>query len=481
MDKTIFYAARRFRHSCYLLLALVTGLVTPGCRTTRPEVRVLVTGDILLSRNVREEIKTGRSAPWADLQSLFQSADLVLGNLEGAVGSRGDSLDPGSGSPVFVIGKPAIVMLREAGFNIITVENNHSGDMGTQGKANTMNELRNCHISPVCYENSPQFFTVKGTVIALLAVNMVPGRNVQGNQLPSTELKQKLRLARNLANTVIVSVHWGSELLEWPDRRQREAAFWLVHNGADLIIGSHPHVIQKPEMVEGKPVFFSLGNHLFDQKYPETKKGLIADIRIRKGKCTCSGIITHTKPDSFYPGISSYETYHLNPVPLYCKTVRLNGYSIRPVSVSDSTGNNLVLEAFRKGRRTWYTRPMPVVSIVAAKLDGKNEYLFMLERHFSSLDGETGLRPYVYGSDHNGLVAKWRGSGLSWPLADAVISPDDETVLCALHRGDSFISPDKTSLRTRVAAYRWNGFGFTGISDSTRCIPCIKLLGNEKE
>ena len=76
-------------------------------------------------------------------------------------------------------------------------------------------------------------------------MNLVKSRDFSKNKIPSVEIKQKLRLARSLASIVIISIHWGSELLEWPNEKQREAAKWLTDNGADLIIGSHPHVVQK--------------------------------------------------------------------------------------------------------------------------------------------------------------------------------------------------------------------------------------------
>jgi hypothetical protein len=79
--------------------------------------------------------------------------------------------------------------------------------------------------------------------------------------------------------------------------------------------------------------------------------------------------------------------------------------------------------------------------------------------------------------DNLGLNARWRGSALSWHLLDAVISPLDSRVICALHRGDSFIKLDKETIDTRVAAYKWNGFGFTGITDSGICESGLKLLG----
>ncbi len=94
------------------------------------------------------------------------------------------------------------------------------------------------------------------------------------------------------------------------------------------------------------------------------------------------------------------------------------------------------------------------------------EYLFTLERHFSTLDGEKGLRPCVYEVKPEGLIPKWRGTALAWPLLDAVIVPGDKGILCARHSGDSFIVPGRGSNAKRVAAYRWKGFGFAGISDS---------------
>ena len=69
--------------------------------------------------------------------------------------------------------------------------------------------------------------------------------------------------------------------------------------------------------------------------------------------------------------------------------------------------------------------------------------IFHASRHYSSIDGEVNLRPYVYIADDKGLVAKWRGSALAWPLLDAMISPKDSKIICALHRGNSFIMPDK--------------------------------------
>ena len=81
------------------------------------------------------------------------------------------------------------------------------------------------------------------------------------------------------------------------------------------------------------------------------------------------------------------------------------------------------------------------------------------------MDGEDNLRPCVYEVRADGLVPKWRGTALAWPLLDAAFLQQQNGVLCALHRGDSFLVSEPESHSRRVAAYRWNGFGFSGIDD----------------
>jgi poly-gamma-glutamate synthesis protein (capsule biosynthesis protein) len=110
---------------------------------------------------------------------------------------------------------------------------------------------------------------------------------------------------------------------------------------------------------------------------------------------------------------------------------------------------------------------LPLLSAEAGKLAGPKgpDYLFTLEKHPSPLDGEEGVRPYVYEAHEGGLVAKWRGSALNWPLLDATLLPGGDGALCALHRNDSFLALRPGAKGVRTAAYRWNGFGFSGIDD----------------
>ena len=100
------------------------------------------------------------------------------------------------------------------------------------------------------------------------------------------------------------------------------------------------------------------------------------------------------------------------------------------------------------------------------------KYIFALQNHYSTLDKEISIRPYVYAIDSLGMYAKWRGSALAFPLLDAQISPSNPQILCALHRGDSYITLSKENTDTRIMAYKWNGFGFSGLSDSIACQTC---------
>jgi poly-gamma-glutamate synthesis protein (capsule biosynthesis protein) len=107
------------------------------------------------------------------------------------------------------------------------------------------------------------------------------------------------------------------------------------------------------------------------------------------------------------------------------------------------------------------------------------QFLLSLERRASPIDSQREPRPYVYEVGPHGFLARWRGSALAWPLLDARLLPGSSGVLCALHRRDSFLMLSPESKGKRVAAYRWNGFGFDGIVDEGIISACRDLLGEQ--
>lgn len=288
---------------CALAFALLAATAAAGQVRSKDEVRLLFTGDIMMSRQVGAELKTRISSPWAGFQRLFLSADWVGGNFEGAIGQPQDCLR--ADRICLATPAPAAQTLARAGFHAVTIENNHSGDLGSGGRERTRKAFEQAALSPVYFDNSPEFFVINKTEIALIAVTTIPAADGRQQRIPSVELSEKLRLAKSRASVVIVSIHWGNELMEWPSTTQRKQAAWLIDNGADLVLGHHPHVIQRPECIEGKPVFFALGNHVFDQANPKTKEGMIADCRIRLGRLHCQALRTHAKRGSTIPVLDS--------------------------------------------------------------------------------------------------------------------------------------------------------------------------------
>jgi poly-gamma-glutamate synthesis protein (capsule biosynthesis protein) len=375
--------------------------------------------------------------------------------------------------------------LARAGFHALSTENNHSGDLGSEGRQETARALRVEGMRSVNFDGGPSFFRVGGITVAVIAVNLVPSRTGTVQDVPSVPLRQQLRLASQLAQAVIVSVHWGDELLDWPSARQREAASWLAANGASVVVGHHPHVVQPAECVSGRPVFFSVGNHLFDQKYPATKEGLIADCAIEGAGLVCGAIATRTQMRSFFPEVTGGSD--TTSTALQGCTVPLN----KPMRAEDtllyrspaSDGSSLVLEGIRDGHVAFRSRPVRTLSAELTNLAGRDQppLLLTLERHPSPLDGEDGIRPYVYEVGPRGLIARWRGSGLAWPLVDATILPGSPDLLCALHRRDSFLTLDPGAPADRVAVYQWNSFGFSGVQDAVALRACRKVWNLEEE
>jgi len=457
--------------------------VASGAQKPGKEVRLLFTGDILLSRQVRAELERRQESPWKDFENLFREADWVAGNLEGAVGPPEDCLPSAPQDPCFAVPETSVTLLRAARFRAASVENNHASDLGAAGRRQTRRALERQGLLALSYEDSPAFLRFGEITVAIISLSAVRGRDGKRVEIPSIELRRKLRLARRLSNLVMVSVHWGSELIDWPTPEQRRGAEWLIRHGADVIFGHHPHVIQAPECVLGKPVFYSLGNHLFDQKYPASKEGLVADCRIVDGKFRCGGIATRTPPGTSFPrnlGSDPSAEQALSGCEVsVSQSFTAGGFRLRPQASAPGMDRSiLVLEAFKEGRLRWKTRPSSLVSLEPGRLAGRNgpELLFALERHRSSLDDEEGLRPYVYALGPAGLIARWRGSALAWPLLDAGLLPGTDDVICALHRRDSFITLRPDSAGTRVAAYRWNGFGFSGLEDTEVVRRCRELF-----
>lgn len=476
-------SSRLKRLCCRLVLA---GLIaTGGNAYAERQTRLVFAGDVLLTREVQREITLRHDAsPWSGMASFFKGADWLMGNLEGSVGVSANCVVK-EASPCFATQPKALKYLQGAGFAAMGIENNHSADLGAGGRTVTRDMLQQNGIAAVDFEHSPGFVKINGHIFAFITLSNVPGKDNAKVEIPSNELRQKIRLAKSLADWVIVNVHWGMELADWPQAGQRDMAKWMIGKGADVIIGHHPHVIQPPECILGRPVFFSLGNHVFDQKYAETKRGVTADCTVLANRLRCSAVQTRAPMNSSFPEILTGDSSSQPPIE-NCSVALgapliVGGYTIRPrLAEKQFVDGEIVLEGVKAGARKWDVVAKRLIGIEKGRLASgieQKELLFTLEEHHSSIDQEISPRPYVYEVSNHGLVAKWRGSALAWPLVDGnLISGGDMDYLCALHRKDSFIELSPGNKETRTAVYQWNGFGFSAIDKPDLAAACERIF-----
>ena len=258
---------------------------------TEPVVELIAVGDVLLGRGVTEV-----DDPLVDVAPWLRAADLTLGNLESAIVAGGTPKSAPADEPQpIILNAPvtAVSHLTSAGFDLLSLANNHSLDFGGEGLAETSVRLQQAGIwslgvSP--NENAtyqPLIREVDGVRLAFLALNGVP-EPVNSNQWPVIG-EQWVRAewdeawavaavaeARRQADVVIVSLHWGFEYELQADPWQETAVQTLLAAGADVVLGHHPHVVQAVtvDYQSGQLVAYSLGNFVFDQTQEPTNQGL---------------------------------------------------------------------------------------------------------------------------------------------------------------------------------------------------------------
>ena len=277
---------------------------------------LIFVGDIMLSRSVGKMIekrKNDARYPFALIAEELLKADMVFGNLEGPISNRGAN----QGSIYSFRAKPRVVEgLQFAGFDILSLANNHIWDWGRDALTDTREILESNGIKGIGAgkneekANEHHIFDLKGTKIAFLAyTNLYPRRLEARGENPgiSTFETEKVhnviqRLKSEGIHLVIISFHWGNEYQNHSDGNQQKIARDLIDAGADLIVGHHPHVVQEIERYKSGVIIYSLGNFIFDQDFSkETMEGLMVKATIQKKKIVHIEPITIRISDTFQP------------------------------------------------------------------------------------------------------------------------------------------------------------------------------------
>ncbi|MFH1244419.1 MAG: CapA family protein, partial [bacterium] len=204
--------------------------------------------------------------PFIQVGKIMQESDLTYINLESPLIAN---------CPVTAVGMKFcgsaqnITGLVWAGVDVASLANNHATNYGSTGLDETVQILQKNGIA-VTGVGSPAVVT-KNTI----SVSFVSFDDVS-RSVALKELIKQIGDARAISDLVVVTFHWGAEYQSTPTTRQVTLAHTAIQAGADLVIGAHPHWVQSHELYQGKPIYYSLGNFVFDQDWSEeTKKGLV--------------------------------------------------------------------------------------------------------------------------------------------------------------------------------------------------------------
>lgn len=237
-------------------------------------ITILATGDVVPGRSVNyQTLKYGDfNWPWKNTASVLKSADLTYVNFEVPLYDN----CPVTNEGMNFCGDPKVATaVKNAGVDVANIANNHAGDHGTAGVKVTTDFLENAGIS-VTGNGQIVYQKVKGTTFAFLGYNDVTSVY---NPSPADEatIKKDVLDAKSKADVVIVGFHWGIEYTAQPSERQVKLAHAAIDDGADLILGNHPHWIQPLEFYKGKAIMYAHGNFIFDQMWSEkTEEGVVA-------------------------------------------------------------------------------------------------------------------------------------------------------------------------------------------------------------
>ncbi len=246
-------------------------------------------GDIMLSRNVAARMYEANdyTLPYTNIKDETTKADIAFANLESPFNDRGDHSVEGSlifnADPLFL---PALV---NAGFDILSTANNHTLDQGTAGLNYTYNNLKlnnvipvgtmiDCHTGSIITKNNITFGFLAYSYTAYNDGGKIPDNRVcDANDL--VQVAADIQALRSKVDQLYVSVHMGVEYTRTPNETGVKFAHTAIDSGADFIIGHHPHWIQTIEQYNGKWIFYSLGNFIFDQMFSQdTREGLAVKV-----------------------------------------------------------------------------------------------------------------------------------------------------------------------------------------------------------
>jgi poly-gamma-glutamate synthesis protein (capsule biosynthesis protein) len=258
----------------YLAILVSLILYASGSYAQSQDIKLTFVGDIMLDDLPGKYIKRGKD-PFASFAPLFKQSDKTIGNLECVVGTTGKA----ENKPYVLRAHPRVLPLIKKYFNAVSLANNHTGDYGPQAFSKMLDLLDGAGIAyfgggkDIRSAHEPIIFDVKGKRIAILGYSIFLPRSFEAlDDRPGSAwgepdyIVADIKKAKEFygADIVITYPHWGWEGDKTASAREEFLARLMIDSGADAVVGGHPHVTQNIEIYKGKPIFYSLGNFVFD-------------------------------------------------------------------------------------------------------------------------------------------------------------------------------------------------------------------------
>jgi poly-gamma-glutamate synthesis protein (capsule biosynthesis protein) len=261
----------------------VTSYVS-GYYAKKDYVQILFIGDTMLDRGIRyyANKNNGMDFIFDKIYPTLSANDLVVANLEGPITdnkslSAGSAI--GSSNNYFFTFDPSVAKtLFENNIRLVDLGNNHVLNFGQNGLDSTKKYLTDANVDYFGVPNGERSTTkdISGIKIAFVGYN-------QFVEDKPEDVVNEIKKVKLQADLVFVFCHWGNEYILTASDNQKSLGHQFVDAGADLIIGSHPHVIEPMEKYNGKRIYYSLGNFIFDQYFSEdTRNGLGVEVKINK-------------------------------------------------------------------------------------------------------------------------------------------------------------------------------------------------------
>lgn len=270
------------------------------------DIHILFGGDMMFDRSIRSiSNREGYDYILTNLTELLINKDLVVLNLEGPITNNNSiSMNSKIGTPanyIFTFEPLVTSTLLKNNIKLVNLGNNHILNQGSSGLVETKEHLTKSGISYFGNINGNEYH-VYSTDIKGLKFSFINYNEFMDNGLSITLDQIKNASASDF---IVVYAHWGPEYVKTATSDQMTLAHGFIDAGADLVIGTHPHVIQNIEVYKDKYIYYSLGNFVFDQYFsPDTKRGLLIDMLINTGN----------------PNLSAYREYYVD--------IKTNGQSI---------------------------------------------------------------------------------------------------------------------------------------------------------